>query len=160
MTEESERKLTGYCGLYCGDCIRYHSKASDLARQLIEELNNTQFEKYAKIKSSSKKQFDAIKRFEHYKKCYAVLEAVAKLQCNSPCRIGEGCAAFSCNILECCRQKGFEGFWQCEIFENCEKFTTLKSVHGDTPQQNLIEIKKHGIDNWAKHRHKAYVWQK
>ena len=111
MTEESERKLTGYCGLYCGDCIRYHSKASDLARQLIEELNNTQFEKYAKIKSSSKKQFDAIKRFEHYKKCYAVLEAVAKLQCNSPCRIGEGCAAFSCNILECCRQKGFEGCW-------------------------------------------------
>ena len=30
-------ELTAYCGLYCGDCIRYRSKASDPAKPILEE---------------------------------------------------------------------------------------------------------------------------
>ena len=46
---KQEIELTAYCGLYCGDCVRYRSKASDLARELINELKNTEFDKYAEL---------------------------------------------------------------------------------------------------------------
>ena len=62
-----ETKLTAYCGFYCSDCIRYRSRASDLARNLLIELKSKGFDEYAKLKGSTKKQFDSIKQFENYK---------------------------------------------------------------------------------------------
>ena len=156
---QQEIELTAYCGLYCGDCIRYRSRAADLARDLLSELNDTEFDKYAEIKSSSTKQFDSVKQFKHYRECCEFLEAITALQCNNPCRVGGGCPTFSCQILECCQGKGFEGCWQCHEFESCAKFEPLKSIHGDSPQQNLKKIKELGLDRWAAHRCKPYVWQ-
>jgi len=152
-------ELTAYCGLYCGDCIRYRSKAADLARDLLSELQDREFGKYAEFKSGSAKQFDAVKQFDHYKECCEVLEAIIALQCNNPCRVGGGCPTFSCKILECCRQQGLEGCWQCDEFESCGKFEPLKSCHGDSPQQNLRIIKECGLEKWAEHRQKFFVWQ-
>jgi len=157
MTEGIE--LTAYCGLYCGDCIRYRSRASDLARELLSEFRNMEFGKYATIKSSSAMQFDTVKQFEHYEECCEVLEAIVALQCNSPCRVGGGCATFSCGILECCLKKGFDGCWQCAEFESCQRFEALRAIHGDSPRQNLRTIKKFGLDKWVEHRHKPYIWQ-
>jgi hypothetical protein len=155
----TKKELTAYCGLYCGDCIRYRSRASDLARYLLEDLKNTQFAEYAKIKSSSEKQLDAVKQFENYQECCDVLDSIVKLQCNNPCRTGGGCNAFSCGILECCRKKGLEGCWQCPRFESCEELSALKSIHGDSAQQNLKAIKEFGMENWTEHRHNPYIWQ-
>ena len=157
MPEEVE--LTAYCGLYCGDCIRYRSRASDLARELLSELKNTEFSEYAEIKSGSAKQLDAVKQLEHYGECCEVLEAIVALQCNNPCRVGGGCPTFSCGILECCRKKGFDGCWKCDGFESCERLETLRSIHGDSPRQNLRTIKELGLDKWAERRYKPYVWQ-
>ena len=158
MTEEIE--LIGYCGLYCGDCIRYRSRASDLAGELLCELHKTEFVKYAAIKSgSATNQLDAVKKFEHYGECCEVLEAIVALQCNSPCRIGGGCAPPPCDILACCREKGFDGCWQCTEFEKCRRFESLREIHGDSPRQNLKTIRKFGLDKWVEHRHKCYIWQ-
>ncbi|MCJ7670119.1 MAG: DUF3795 domain-containing protein [Dehalococcoidia bacterium] len=157
MVEEIE--LIGYCGLYCGDCIRYCSRASDLARELLCELHNTEFGKYAAIKSSSVNQLDAVKKFEHYGECCEVLEAIVALQCNSPCRIGGGCATFSCDVIVCCRKKSFDGCWQCAEFEKCQKFESLRAIHGDSPRQNLRTIRKFGLGKWVEHRYKCYIWQ-
>lgn len=74
-----ETELTAYCGLYCGDCIRYKSKASDLSRELLRELQNTEFSEYADIKSGSAKQLDAVEQFKHYRECCEVLKAIAEL---------------------------------------------------------------------------------
>jgi hypothetical protein len=63
---DKDIELIGYYGLYCDDCIRYRSRASDLARELLCELQNTEFGRYAAIKSSSVDQLDAVKEFEHY----------------------------------------------------------------------------------------------
>ena len=157
MIEEIE--LIGYCGLYCGDCIRYRSKASDLARELLCELHATEFDKYAAIKSNSVDQLDAVKKFEHYGECCKVLEAIAALQCNSPCRIGGGCGPPPCDVLACCREKGFDGCWQCHEFEKCGKFESFRAIYGDSPRQNLRTVKKFGLDKWVGHRHKCYIWQ-
>ena len=156
---DNVRELTAYCGLYCGDCIRYRSKAADLARDLLGELQDTQFDKYAEYKSGPAKQFHPVKQFENYKKCCEVLRAIIDLQCNNPCRVGGGCPTFSCNILECCQSQGYQGCWECGEFESCEKFEKLKACHGDGPQQNFKKIRELGLDKWAEHRCKPYVWQ-
>jgi hypothetical protein len=152
-------ELTAYCGLYCSDCIRYRSRASDLARELLCELKNLEFHKYAEIKGSSAKQMDVVRQFEHYSRCCDVLEAIAALQCNNPCRVGEGCPTFSCLILECCRKQGFKGCWRCNVFESCAKLDSLRSIHGDTPRQNLRIIKELGLKRWAQNRRTPYIWQ-
>jgi hypothetical protein len=157
MIEEIE--LIGYCGLYCGDCIRYRSRASDLARELLCELRDTEFGKYAAIKNSFANQPDTAKKFKHYGKCCEVLEAIVALQCNSPCRIGGGCVPPPCEVLACCREKGFDGCWQCAEFEKCRRFESFRAIHGDSPRQNLMAIRKFGLDKWVEHRHKCYIWQ-
>lgn len=59
----NEFELNAYCGLFCGDCIRYRMKASDLSAELLGELETIDFEQYARIKSSPEKQLDPVKQF-------------------------------------------------------------------------------------------------
>jgi hypothetical protein len=155
MSKE-EIALTAYCGLYCGDCIRYRSRAADLTRGLLSELHATEFGKYAVIKSQS---VNSVRELKYYEQCCEVLEAIVSLQCNEPCRVGGGCKAFSCSIVECCQKKGYQGCWECDSYENCSQFASLKPFHGEYPLQNLRKIREFGLDRWAKHRQKFYMWQ-
>ena len=156
---KKEIELTAYCGLYCGDCIRYKSRASDLSRELLKELRNIEFGKFADIKGSSEKQFGAVEQFKHYKECYEVLEAIAALRCNDSCRAGGGCSAFKCEILECCLKKSYKGCWECDELDDCEKFEFSKPLCGNTLKRNIKIIKEKGIEGWSRFRNKFYVWQ-
>jgi len=152
--KHQEFELTAYCGLYCGDCIRYSGKVVDLAAELCHELQKTQFEKYAAVKSK------AVKELEGYGPCCQVLEAIAKLKCISPCRLGgDGCAS-PCAIKKCVQSKGMQGCWQCHQMEKCTKFEFLKPIHGDNPRGNLRKVQDYGLSRWAKHRGKFYPWSK
>lgn len=122
-----ERALTAYCGLFCGDCIRYKSKASDLASQLINELVKINFEDYSKIKRKD------VKELGNYEEMMSALEAIRKLKCSTPCRLGgDGCCQ-PCEIAKCVRSKGIEGCWECtdREYEACDKFEFLRPFHGD-----------------------------
>ena len=144
--------LTAYCGLYCGDCLRYRSKVTELARDLLNELQVVQFDKYAEVKSAF------VKEFEHYEECRQVLEAIAKLRCDTPCRAGgDGCLQ-PCGIKRCIQSKNIEGCWECSEFEKCDKFQFFKLFHSDNAKENLRKIKKYGLDQWAKHRGEFYKW--
>ena len=145
-------ELTAYCGLYCGDCIRYKSRFADLARDFGNELQKTIFDKYAEAKSAS------VKEFGHYEEFREVLDAMVKLKCDAPCRAGgDGCVQ-PCEIKACVQLKGLEGCWQCDEFEACGKFEFLKPICGNTPQENLRRIKNHGLDGWVEQRGKYYPW--
>ena len=86
MKKNQNEILTAYCGLYCGDCFRYASKASDFANQLIAELGNIRFQNYAKIKKGS------IKTLRYYDLFFKILQEIKKLKCNRPCKLGgDGC---------------------------------------------------------------------
>jgi hypothetical protein len=149
----SEAELTAYCGLYCGDCVRFRSKTTQLAKDLKSELQAVQFDKYAAVKSA------AVKELEHYNECLEVLDAVVKLGCDTPCRAGgEGCLQ-RCEVKSCVKSKHIDGCWECDELEECEKFEFLRPVHGDSTKSNLRKIKEYGLDNWAKHRRKFYAWQ-
>ncbi|MFC1951285.1 DUF3795 domain-containing protein [Chloroflexota bacterium] len=156
---DSAFDLTAYCGLYCADCLhRLRSKASDLAQDLLAELDDSGFDKYAEAKSSSSNQPNRRDELKHYPEFRNILETIIELKCGSPCRVGGGCPTFNCKIMECCISKGLDGCWQCDIFEACDQFDFLKLLHGNAPIENLKMIKKYGFDSWIEHRRKFYVW--
>jgi hypothetical protein len=147
-----EVELTAYCGLYCGDCLRYSSQVAELARGLLSALYEVKFDKYAKVKST------AMKDLGYYEECRKVLEAIVKLECDTPCRAGgDGCLQ-PCEIKTCVQSKKLEGCWECSEFEVCNKFESFKSFHGDTTKENLRKIKEYGLESWSEHRGKFYRW--
>ncbi|MFH2043857.1 MAG: DUF3795 domain-containing protein [Pseudomonadota bacterium] len=147
-----EKILTGYCGLYCGDCIRYKCRASDLADELLNEIDKNHFAEYANVKKIHTKEFENFELF-----C-ATVKAISEINCENPCGSdGDGCGG-TCKIIECVKNKSLEGCWECENFEGCDKFDFLKSFHGEATLKNLRKIKELGINNWAKAREKCYPW--
>lgn len=148
------RDLTAFCGLFCGDCIRYKCKASDLASQLSIELLKINFGDYAKVKRAH------VKELESYEKMMSALDAICKLKCDTPCRLGNGGCVQSCEIAKCVRSKCIEGCWDCsdKEFEACDRFEFLMPFHGDVPRNNIKKIKEYGLDGWAEHREKCYRW--
>ena len=147
-----EKDLTGYCGLYCGDCIRYKCRASHLADELLREISEKHFVEYANIKKMHAKEF------ENFESFIDQLKAISKIRCEIPCGSGgDGCGG-TCEFIECVNAKGFEGCWDCDDIESRDKFDFLSPFHGDAPIKNLRKIKELGMDNWAKAREKCYPW--
>ena len=150
--KQNERELTAFCGLYCGDCIRYKCRASDLANELLDEIDKVHFTEYAKVKRIHSKGF------ENFGSLISSLKAISEIRCEIPCRSGgDGCGG-KCEIIRCVKNKLLEGCWECDDFEGCHKLDFLKPFHGDGPINNLRKIREHGILKWAEHRDKCYTW--
>jgi hypothetical protein len=147
-----DKNLTAYCGLYCGDCIRYKCKSSDLSALLLDELEKSRFQEYSKIKRHHTKEL------KHYESMITALKGISSIKCDVPCRLGgDGCGG-SCQIIKCVKDKKIEGCWECAKFETCDKLNFLKPFHGDAPLKNLRKIKDFGVNFWAIHREKCYPW--
>ncbi|AKB78818.1 hypothetical protein MSHOH_2335 [Methanosarcina horonobensis HB-1 = JCM 15518] len=153
MQEENEKDLTAYCGLYCADCIHFRNKHSELAGQLKESLEDADFQSYANVKSPFGSEF------QHYDSFLIVLEALMNHSCSEGCRNSGGYSTEPCQIIPCCREKGYEGCWECGIFETCEKFESLKPRCGASVMHNLREIRENGFKGWSKLRKPIYNWQ-
>jgi len=137
----TDRDLTAYCGIYCGDCGRYMSRVSELAHDLLEEFEKTKFSEYAGVKQSQ------ISDFKHYDQTVSILIHIVHLRCEIPCRLGgDGCIGH-CSIIECVKNNSFQGCWECPTYNTCEKFDFLKPFSGDIPLRNLDKIKKFGLDS-------------
>jgi hypothetical protein len=148
----TEKDLTGYCGLYCADCIRYKCKASDLADELLDEVDNDHFRNYSNVKRAHTKEF------ENFDSLIASLKAISGIKCVTPCGAGgDGCGG-SCKIIKCVKGMNLDGCWECKNFERCDKLDFLIPFHGDSIISNLRIIKKHGIAAWSKYRDKCYPW--
>ena len=147
-----EQNLTAYCGLYCGDCIRYKCKASEIANELLKEVDTHHFSEYANVKRTH------MKEFENFESVISSLKAIVTIKCEKPCRIGGNGCEGECEIIKCAEKKSIEGCWECDKFEKCEKLDFLKPFHANGAINNLKLIKKHGLDNWSKYRDKCYPW--
>jgi hypothetical protein len=143
MSNKNEKLIT-YCGLYCGDCHGYTGKIPDLARDLRKELRACRYDKFADFLADT----NFGKAFKDYKKCYEVLGFMVKFRCKKGCRDGGG-PPF-CKMRICCQKKGYEGCWECDDFETCEKLNFLIPVHGNAHIKNLRKLKKKGIKEFLK----------
>jgi len=131
-----------YCGLYCGECPNHTGVIADLARDLRKELRNFRFDKTAELLS----KYPFFKEYEKYEDCYTVLGAMVKMRCGKTCRNGGGNP--TCKIKNSVKKKKFEGCWECNDFENCEKLQFLQTNHGVAHLKNIRIIKKKGIDEF------------
>jgi hypothetical protein len=66
-----DKNLTAYCGLYCGDCIRFKCRASDLSALLLDELERSHFQEYSKVKRYHAKEL------EHYELIITALKGIS-----------------------------------------------------------------------------------
>jgi len=134
--------MIAYCGLYCGDCFGHAGTIADLARDLRKELRRARFDMTAEFLST----IEYFEKFKDYQKCYDVLGALVKLRCGRVCKDGGG-PPF-CKMRKCCQKKEYEGCWECDDLETCEKLDFLKPSHGDAHIKNLRKIKKKGVDEF------------
>ena len=149
---QQERLLTAYCGLYCADCIRYESRASDLAKELMDILEQKKFGEYSEVKRAS------VRALDHFGKLKSTLKAIEELKCDKPCRTDDNECTKVCEIIKCAKAKNLEGCWECDELDPCEKFEFLRPFHGDAPKTNCRLVRKYGLDHWSAHRSKCYTW--
>lgn len=142
MDIKNSENLITYCGLYCGDCHGYKQEIPDLARDLRKELRASKYKKFA----SAIGDYNFGKVFKDYDKCYEVLGAMVKFRCHKGCRESGGPP--HCKIRNCCLKLGYEGCWECDKFESCEKIQFLVPVHGYGHIKNLRTIKKKGKEEF------------
>jgi len=148
----NDREQTACCGLYCGDCIPSNQSLFDNAARLRQQLDDCQFDAYARLKSTSNKAFNAYGTFRE------VLDAILTLQCTKTCFHGGGNP--DCGIRACAREKRLEGCWQCARFETCGLLKPMCAGHGETVKHNLRMIRQHGVESWSHTRGEHYAWQR
>ncbi len=148
------KDLTACCGVYCADCMWYRNNFSNFADELMDKLEQVNFERYASVKSPFGTEL------EYYREFIDILKFIARNDCTEPCRTGNGCGGNPCKIMKCAEEKNYEGCWECADFKECKKFDILTPRCGDTPYKNLLKIMELGIDNWVEERGPYYIWQK
>ena len=139
---DGSKELVACCGVYCGDCFSYKGEIADMARELRKKLREEKFTRVAQGLSG------VFKDFQNYEQCYQVLGAMVRLRCKKACLEGGGNPF--CAIRKCCQGKKLQGCWECQGFENCDRFEFLKTVHKDANLKNLRELKKQGIEDFLK----------
>lgn len=126
-----------YCGLDCSICPIKKGEIADLAKTLLDKLNETEFEKIAKGLADTLMEFSALSNYDEF---IEVLQAFDSVRCSSFCREGGGTAF--CPIKACCSEKGFEGCWLCNEIEGCRTLSLIDNIRGGEHLNNLKIIKE------------------
>lgn len=134
-----------YCGLFCGDCIIRNRKIGVLSGKLLETMQTSNFKKLAAGLPKVIPEFEPLKNLQFLKHA---LTAMMKLDCINLCKKGGGSAA--CQIRKCCREKRFEGCWDCDNFADCKTLAWLNPVHAGANIQNIERIRKIGMELFLK----------
>jgi hypothetical protein len=129
MAETNPVTLTAYCGLDCSQCFGYTKTISEAAKQLRRTMRA---EKMKQVWPSMPFLGD----YEAFKK---VLDALAGLRCKG-CRDGGGNPF--CKIRTCAQKLNYEGCWECNEFEACDKLTFLEPGHKDEHLRNLRKLRR------------------
>lgn len=129
MAEANPVTLTAYCGLDCSMCFGYTKTVSEAAKQLRRTMRA---EKIKQVWPSMPflGDYDAFKKD---------LDALAGLRCKG-CRDGGGNPF--CKIRKCAQKLNYEGCWECNEFEACDKLTFLEAGHKDEHLRNLRKLRR------------------
>jgi hypothetical protein len=116
---------------------------------------------FGQEKSIFKKPFESFEKLPDF---LEVLDGIINLQCKTTCQESGGCSiggtTHECEALTCINENGFEGCWQCEEYENCEKLSFLRRNYGETIDGNLRRMKDEGIEAVKSRGNKYYAWQR
>ena len=125
MAETNPVTLTAYCGLDCSQCFGYTKTISEAAKQLRRTMRAEKM----------KQVWPSMPFLGDYGAFKKDLDALAGLRCKG-CRDGGGNPF--CKIRKCAQKLSYEGCWECDGFETCDKLTFLEAGHKD--ELSLIHI--------------------
>jgi hypothetical protein len=166
------------CGLTCCDCLFYKPEIYETAKQLRDLIQSSQLDTFLKLivryqgwngiaKHLGQESTVLEKHFEPFAKLpdfMEVLEGIINLQCPATCREAGGCSiggiTHTCDALRCIQANGFEGCWQCQDFEACDKLSLLRRNYGETIVGNLRTIRDEGIEAVTSRGNRYYAWQR
>jgi hypothetical protein len=166
------------CGLTCCDCLFYKSEIYETAIKLKQLIKDSQLDIFLTILSKNEankaianhlgedenkfgKYFEAFKKLPDF---FSVLESIINIQCKKTCVESGGCSMCGntkeCETVKCVKQKGYNGCWECNDHENCDKLIFQKRSYGETIEGNFKIIKEDGIDSLQSRSNKYYEWQR
>jgi len=131
------KNLVAYCGLYCGNCFSHTGQANQLSKDITKIIQDNKFNGNSNIVPFIEPNL--------LNKYYKWLRSKKETRCKKACRDND---QRSCKIKECCTLKEFEGCWECDKYENCDKMEFLKIIHNDAHIKNMRAIREIGIDEW------------
>jgi hypothetical protein len=103
-------------------------------------------------------------RFKDMAVFTGILDSIIKLQCKTPCREAGGCSVagniHQCSALQCVKSKQYQGCWQCDEFESCDKLKFLKKNYGFVIEENLKTAREKGVTEVKSYGNRYYAWQR
>lgn len=121
--------MVAYCGLDCGTCFGYTKTVSEAAKNLRRTMRAEKI----------KQVWPSMPFLGDYSSFKKDLDALAGLRCKG-CRDGGGNPF--CKIRKCAQKNGYEGCWECDQFESCDKLTFLEAGHKDAHLKSLRRLKR------------------
>jgi hypothetical protein len=173
-----DEKYVCPCGLVCCDCLFYKPELYATAGQLRDLIQSSQLDTLLRLvvahqgwngiarhlgqdSSLVQKQFEPFAKLPDFMQ---VLEGIINLQCPATCREAGGCSiggtTHACDALKCIQANGFDGCWQCQDYETCDKLSFLRRNYGETINGNLSIIKNEGIQAVKSRGDRYYAWQR
>ncbi len=133
-----------YCGLFCGDCIIRNGELGARSSKLLRSVITPDFAKLAKGLPQVKPAiFESLK---DYPVLINMLTTMTHLDCEKICKEDGGSS--DCRIRECCRDKGYDGCWDCNDHLHCETLAWLDPVHCGANIRNIETIRNNGMEEF------------
>ncbi len=149
---KASKELLAYCGFYCGGCLGYTGVIADAAESFKKVLDQYQFVRTAHSVFP--------KQLEDYDKFYEMLGFMTGLRCPAICRRAvEDGGMSSCEVRNCCLNKGFYACYECDAFETCDKLLSLHGgLHTDSCLKNMKAIREMGFEAWLVEGKRHCYW--
>ena len=146
-------ELVAYCGIYCGDCLGYTGVIANAAETFAAVLDRHQFERTA--------AWIFPEQLGDYNRFREMLAFMGGLRCSGICRNREEDGGpSSCEVKNCCIERGLYACYECDQFETCAK---LRALHGDLHLEsclkNMRAIRSKGLEAWLVEGPRHCYWQ-
>lgn len=146
----SARRLLGYCGMYCGDCLGHTGVIANAAEEFLKVLDKHEFERTVEGVFSE--------QLAGYDTFIDVVEFMDGLRCKTMCREVDG-GESTCVVRQCTVDNGFIACNECRDLEGCEKLANhLGDLHIESSRKNLRGINRMGLDVWLEKGRKHSYW--
>ncbi len=166
-----EEKYIAPCGMTCCDCSFYKTDIYQTAKAFKETIEKHEFDKF--LQHFSKTNLTFFHDFKSIPEFMSLLNKIISMQCESVCSEAGGCSIphvdevmggivkefHKCDVLICIENKGYEGCWDCNDLETCEKKKFFSFTYGDVPVKNCILIRHYGKEAVKPSNNKYYIWQ-
>jgi hypothetical protein len=152
VTMGESKDLLAYCGFYCGDCLGYTGVVADAAESFSRVLQKYQFDRTAECVFPE--------QLGDYDRLCEILAFMAGLRCSGICREeAQDRPPSTCEIKNCCRDKGYYACYECASFETCDKFALVhQGLYTDSCIKNMRAIREIGLEVWLARGRRHCYW--